>query len=325
MTLQVVQIERLNPLIKSFVLNRSDGAALPPWTAGAHVQVKVGLPSPGVPDQWRHYSLLDLDGASDRPEAPTHYRIAVRIEDAGRGGSQFMHHQVQQGTPLQVRAPANDFPLAPTTGRSVLIAGGIGITPLLSMAAALRGAGAPYALHYSGRSRALMAFLPQLQAGHGTRLAVHADDEAGRTLDIDALLAGCALDDQLYVCGPAAMLDAMLARAEARGWPRERLHFELFAAAAAHAGDGSFELVLAGSGRSLTVPADRTILEVLIDSGCDPLYDCQRGECGVCTTRVIEGEIDHRDHILSARERAAGDVIQTCVSRCKGTRLVLDL
>jgi vanillate O-demethylase ferredoxin subunit len=121
------------------------------------------------------------------------------------------------------------------------------------------------------------------------------------------------------------MLDAVLAHARARGWPEAQLHFERFAAAAPQAGDGSFELVLAQSGRTLTVSAHQTILDVLIDSGCDPMFDCQRGECGVCTTRVIEGEIEHRDHVLSPRERAAGDVIQTCVSRCRGPRLVLDL
>jgi vanillate O-demethylase ferredoxin subunit len=178
---------------------------------------------------------------------------------------------------------------------------------------------------YAGRSHALMALLPELRALLGDALHVHGDDEAGVSLDVDALLDGCAPDDRLYVCGPQPLLDAVLAGARARAWPAGRVHFELFAAALPQSGDHAFELVLAQSGRSCTVAADRSILDCLIDQGCDPLFDCRRGECGVCAVPVIEGEIDHRDHVLTASEKAAGNVIQVCISRARGQRLVLDL
>jgi len=180
-------------------------------------------------------------------------------------------------------------------------------------------------MHYAGRSRELMAFLPELQQLLGESLRVHADVEAGAPLDVDALLDACGSDDQLYVCGPKPMLDTLLARTQARGWTRERVHFEVFTAPTVAAGDHAFEVVLKLSGRSLTIPADRSILDCLIDAGCDPMFDCKRGECGVCQTTVVEGEIDHRDYVLSERERQDGNVMQICISRCKGQRLVLDL
>jgi vanillate O-demethylase ferredoxin subunit len=207
----------------------------------------------------------------------------------------------------------------------VLVAGGIGITPLVSMAAARRAAGLPVRMLYAGRSRTLMAFLPELEGLLGEALAVHTDEERGAPLDVAALLDGCAADDVLYVCGPRVMLDAVLAAAEVRGWPRERVQFELFTAPVVAAGDQPIELVLAQSGQQFTVPADQSILDCLVAHGCDPLFDCQRGECGVCSATVVEGEPDHRDYYLSDAEKAGGKVIQICVSRAKSARLVLDL
>ena len=170
-----------------------------------------------------------------------------------------------------------------------------------------------------------MAFLPELQALLGASLHLHVDTEAGAPLDVAALLDGCAASDQLYVCGPKQMLDAVLAATQARGWSRDRVHFEVFTPPAVEAGDHAFEVVLAQSGRSLTVPPDKSILDCLIAAGCDPMFDCQRGECGVCAVPVIEGEIDHRDYVLSESEKREGKLMQVCVSRCKGKRLVLDL
>jgi vanillate O-demethylase ferredoxin subunit len=193
------------------------------------------------------------------------------------------------------------------------------------MAARRRAVGAPVRLHYAGRSRALMAFLPELEQLLGADLRLHADAEAGGPLDVDALLDGCAAQDQLYVCGPKPLLDAVLARTQARGWTHERVHFELFTTPAVEAGDHAFEVVLAQSGQAYTVPADQTVLDCLLEHGCDPLYDCKRGECGVCSTPVIEGELDHRDYFLSDAEKASGKVMQICISRCRGPRLVLDL
>lgn len=321
--LRVAEAVPLNPLIRLLRLRAGDGGVLPGYRAGAHLRVQVALPGGGR--DWRHYSLVDLVAAPGAGDAPTEYVIAVRREDPGRGGSRYLHEQVQAGDTLAVEPPKNDFPLREHAGCAVLVAGGIGITPLASIAAACVAQRRPVRLHYAGRSRGLMAFVPELQALLGDALQLHVDAEAGAPLDVDALLGACGADDRLYVCGPAPLLAAVLARAEARGWPRERVHFEVFAAPPAQAADHAFELVLARSGRRLTVPAGRSILDCLVDAGADPMFDCRRGECGVCAVPVIEGEIDHRDHVLSESERAAGQVIQVCVSRCSGPRLVLDL
>lgn len=321
LALRVAEARDLNPLVRLLRLRADDGAALPGFTAGAHIQVQVRLSM--LATDWRHYSLVALDPAADL-QSPREYVIAVRREDEGRGGSRFMH-QVKAGDTLTVRAPKNEFPLQRGAGRAVLVAGGIGITPLASMAAQCRAQGQAVRLHYAGRSRDLMAFLPELQALLGDDVRLHEDAVAGAPLDVAALLASCSPQDHLHVCGPKPLLDAVLAQAKARGWPQDQVHFELFTAPAAEAGDRPFEVVLAQSGRTLQVPANQSLLDCLIDAGCDPMFDCKRGECGVCTTGVIEGEVDHRDYFLTEREKASGKVMQICVSRARGARLVLDL
>ncbi len=236
-----------------------------------------------------------------------------------------MHERVQAGGTLTIEPPKNDFPVGKHEAAAVLIAGGIGITPLISMAARRVKQAQDVRMHYAGRSRELMAFLPELQGLLGERLALHCDDEAGAPLDVEALLDSCGPHDQLYVCGPKVMLDAVLAATQARGWTHERVHFELFTTPTKQAGDHPFEVVLAQSGQSFTVPGDQTVLDCLIEHGCDPMFDCKRGECGVCSTAVIEGDLDHRDYFLSDSEKASGKVMQICISRVRGQRLVLDL
>ena len=323
LSLRVAEARMLNPLIRQLRLVAQDGAALPSFTAGAHLRVQVAL-ADGKTD-WRHYSLIDFSAQHGATEAPREYVIAVRREDEGRGGSRFMHERVQPGDVLTIEAPKNEFALRPLDSRAVLIAGGIGITPLTTMAAQRKAEGRAVRLHYAGRSRALMAFLPELQQLLGADLQVHADDEAGAPLDVEALLDGCAAHDQLYVCGPKVLLDAVLAKTQARGWTHERVHFELFTTPAAEAGDRAFDVTLVQSGQTFTVPATQTVLDCLIEHGCDPLFDCKRGECGVCSTAVIDGDIDHRDYFLSDAEKASGKVMQICISRARGARLVLDL
>jgi vanillate O-demethylase ferredoxin subunit len=321
--LRVAEARELNPLIRMLRLRAEDGRALPGFAAGAHIRVQVRL-ADGSTD-WRHYSLVNFATERNATNAPSEYVIAVRKEAEGRGGSRFMHEGLAEGDLLTVEPPKNDFPLHTGPGGSVLVAGGIGVTPLATMAARRRAEGAPVRMHYAGRSRALMAFLPELQALLGDDLVVHADAEAGAPLDIGQLLDGCEASDQLYVCGPKVMLSAVLAATQARGWTHDRVHFELFTEPVVEEGDHAFEVVLAQSGQTYTVPADQTILDCLIEHGCDPMYDCKRGECGVCATPVMEGEIDHRDYVLTAREKAEGSVMQICISRCKGKRLVLDI
>ena len=321
--LRVAEALELNPLIRRFVLRADDGRALPGYSAGAHIRVQVELPD-GAKD-WRHYSLINFATERNATNAPTQYVIAVRKEEEGRGGSRFMHERLKQGERVTIEPPKNDFPLHTGPGNTVLVAGGIGITPLASMAARRRAEGAPVRLHYAGRSRELMAFLPELQALLGEDLRVHADADAGIPLNIDAVLDDVPAGDRLYVCGPKVMLDAVLARTQARGWEHDRVHFELFTTTVAEEGDQPIEVELAQSGQRFTVPADQSILDCLIEHGCDPMYDCKRGECGVCATPVLEGDIDHRDYVLSAREKAEGNVMQICISRAKGPRLVLDI
>lgn len=321
LSLRVIEARDLNPNIRLLQLVAADGSALPGFDAGAHISVQVPLPGGG--HDWRAYSLVQLDPAANLG-APGAYTIAVLREDKGRGGSLFMH-SVKTGDLLSAKEPKNDFPMHRGPGRVVLVAGGIGVTPMATMAATCRAQGQSVRLYYAGRSRDTMAFLPQLQQLLGDDLIVHSDAEAGAPLAVDALLAQCGEHDHLHVCGPKPLLDAVLAAARARGWPQDRVHFELFAAPAAEEGDRAFEVVLAQSKRTVQVGARQSLLEALIDAGCDPFFDCKRGECGVCTATVLEGEVDHRDYCQSEAERAAGKVMQTCVSRARGPRLVLDL
>lgn len=321
--LRVEEARLLNPLIRLLRLRSADGAALPAYSAGAHIKVHVSLPD-GQQDG-RQYSLINLGLAKDANQAPTDYLIAVRLERDGRGGSRWMHEKLQVGDTVAVEAPRNDFALHAAQGTTVLVAGGIGVTPLISMAAQCKAEGRAVRMHYAGRRRDLMAFLPELQALLQENLVLHVDEEAGSPLDIAGLLDRCTSSDRLHVCGPKVMLDAVLAQAHSRGWAPERVRFELFAAPEVQAGDQAFEIVVSSSGRSLTVAPHQSILDVLIEAGLDPVFDCKRGECGVCAVGVISGDIDHRDYVLTQREKEAANVIQTCVSRCRGPRLVLDL
>ncbi len=320
-SLKVAAVERANDLITAFRLVAADGGRLPGWAPGAHI--KLSLPLEGGSAQ-RAYSLMNTDAAADPAAGVAEYRIAVRREDEGRGGSRYLHATVKAGDVLVAAAPKNEFPLTPTDD-IVLVAGGIGITPILSMAAALTRLGKRYNAHYSGRSASQLAFVEEFKALAGNSLSLHADDDATSALNIATLLAAYKPTQHIYVCGPKGLIDALLAAARKAGWTDDHLHFELFTEAAAQSGDQPFTLVLAQSGRELTVSADKTILDVLVDAGLDPMFDCKRGECGVCACGVIEGEVDHRDYCLSDAEKASNKTIQTCISRAKCARLVIDM
>jgi len=322
LSLVVAGVQPLTEHVKAFRLRLSDGAALPGFSAGAHVKVEVTVDGAR---QWRHYSLINLVPDPAATEAPEEYLIAVRREEPGRGGSRFMHEALKEGDRLTVSTPINNFPLDLTRDGHVLVAGGIGVTPILSMAAELRAHGKSFTLHYTGRSRAMLCFLAEMAPVVGEDLRVYADDEPDCCFVVDTLLSQATPDQPIYVCGPKGMIDAVIDGAVARGWDRKDLKSELFTEAAPVAGDHAFEVELAQSGRVVQVPADRSILDVLIDEGLDPLFDCKRGECGVCSCQVIDGEIDHRDYYLDDAEKASGTVMQVCVSRAKGKRLVLDM
>lgn len=311
LSLRVAAITRLTDRIAEFDLAGADGETLPAWQAGAHIRVAL----PGGGD--RAYSLIRFPGA-----AQAGYRIAVQREDDGAGGSKFMHG-LAVGDRLSVTPPKCDFPLADAP--ALLLAGGIGITPMISMATALQEAGAGFDLHYCGRSRGVMAYDDRLAAAFGPALHIHCDDDPATAPDLATIMGGLGPDRHLYICGPRGMIDAARAQAEAAGVAADRVHVELFDNASAADGDTAFEVELASTGKVFTVPPGQTIIEVLEAAGVDLVYDCQRGDCGICQTEVISGTPDHRDVVLSDSERAGGKVMQICVSRAKSPRLVLDL
>lgn len=319
--LAVAEVRPLTSHVTAFVLRRPGGGALPAYQAGAHIKVQVEID--GAP-AWRHYSLVDLEHGVAQPHE---YLIAVRREErelGGRGGSLYLHTQAVPGQALLASAPINGFALDPAHDKVVLIAGGIGITPLASMAAALRASGRAYALHYCGRSLDQLAFAPQLVDAHGAAVSLYADDDQARRLDLRALLANCAPGQPIYTCGPKGMIDAVRLLAVDLGWNADDVHYELFTEAAAEVGDRAFAVELAQSGTTIDVAADTTILDAMLAAGLDPMFDCKRGDCGVCATTVIEGDVEHRDNCLSEAEKAAGKTIHICISRARGTRLVLD-
>lgn len=315
--LTVSDIHAETTMIRAITLARPHSEPLPSWEPGAHV--KVRLPDGGE----RSYSLINTSLDPAATTRPHSYRLGVRLEQPSQGGSKFMH-ALKVGDVVSVSTPRNNFPLEPTSKPVVLVAGGIGVTPILSMAAALAAAKRPYRFIYAGRSRDQLAFLDECDALNRERLTIHTDDVGG-IYDVRTLMASLADDDPLYLCGPKPMIDAAIQSAKDLRWADGRLRFELFANVVPVAGDQPFEVVLNSSGKALLIPPDKTILAVLIEAGEDPLHDCQRGDCGICQVNVLEGTPDHRDYILTDAEKAAGKVMQICVSRSKTPRLVLDL
>jgi vanillate O-demethylase ferredoxin subunit len=314
----VTEVRAETPLIRSLVLARPHGEPLPSWQPGAHIDIQI----PGGGE--RSYSLISLNSDPDAGTRPTAYRLGVRLEDPSTGGSRFMH-TLKQGDQVHVTPPSNNFPLEPDHRPVVLVAGGIGVTPIVSMAGALAAEQRPFRFFYAGRKRQELAFLTEINALCADRLTIHADDEAGGFFDIKALMTSLKGGERLYCCGPLPMIETAIAVAKELGWEQGRLRFELFAAAAPREGDASFEVVLKSTGESFQIPPDKSILDVLIEAGKDPLHDCKRGDCGICQVTVLEGVPDHRDYILSDSEKADGKMMQICVSRSKTPRLVIDL
>lgn len=297
--------------IVSFDLRPPGGGSLPAFTAGAHIDVL--LPGGKV----RSYSLVN-------PQEETHrYVIAVSRDAASRGGSRFMHEAVRAGDTLTIAAPRNNFPLAEAAEHSVLIAGGIGITPLWCMIQRLEVLGRSWELHYCARTRERAAFAEPLRA-LGGRARFTFDAEPGASmLDIARVVSGAPAHAHLYCCGPLPMLEAF-ERATA-GRDPARVHVEYFSAKEAPSVDGGFTVRLARSGMALDVPKGKTILDTLLDNGVDVPYSCLEGVCGTCEARVLEGTPDHRDLVLTREEKAANRSIMVCCSGSKSPTLVLDL
>ena len=299
--------------VVTLTLREIDGTALPRWAPGAHVDLILD----GAPT--RQYSLCGDPADADR------WRLGVLRDADGGGGSRYVHDQLRAGEVIRVRGPRNNFGLADSP-RYLFIAGGIGITPILPMIAAAESADADWHLLYGGRRRASMAFLDEL-ARYGDRVTVAPQDETG-LLDLDSLLGTPRPDTLVYCCGPEALLAAVEERCLA--WPHSgsrSLRVERFSARplTAPVRAEAFEVELARSGLSLTIPPDRSILDVVEEAGAGVLSSCAEGTCGTCETGVLDGLPDHRDSVLTEEERRAGDRMMICVSRSCSSRLVLNL
>ena len=294
----------------ALTLREVGGHPLPPWTPGAHIDL--------VLDQapTRQYSLCG--------DAADHHlwRLGVLRDPNGRGSSLYVHDRLQAGDRVRVRGPRNDFPLVGSP-RYLFIAGGIGITPILPMINAVEAAGADWELVYGGRQRVSMAFLDEL-AAYGDRVSVRPQDETG-LLDLQTLLGMPREGTLVYCCGPEPLLAAVEERCAT--WPPRSLHVERFnpKPLTEPVLAGSFEVYLAQSELTLTVPPDRSILSMVDEAGIGALSSCGEGTCGTCETPVLEGEPDHRDSILTDEERQDNTCMMICVSRSRTPRLVLDL
>lgn len=309
--LVVTAKEQVADGVVRLTLENPDGGALPAWSPGAHTDLRFG---DGLV---RQYSLCG--DPADRHR----WKVAVLREPESRGGSKFVHDHLCVGDAVRALGPRNHFALNDSK-RYLFIAGGIGITPVLPMVAAVEASGAHWRLVYGGRSRASMAFVEDLADRYGDKVEIRPQDEAG-LLPLQELLAEPDPDTLVYCCGPEPLLLAV--EEECRRWPHGALHIERFSPKAI--GEPvlheSFEVELATSGLVLTVPPDKSILEVVEEAGVRVLSSCQEGTCGTCETTVVDGEPEHRDSLLTEDEKAANDTMFICVSRSCSKRLVLEL
>ncbi len=296
------------PDIRSYELRALDGGELPPFTAGAHLDLT--LPNGLI----RSYSLVNPQSERRR------YVIGVQKDRASRGGSAWLHEHLRPGDVLTVNGPRNNFALNEAAEKSIFIAGGIGITPMVSMTERLTSLKKDWELVYCARTRAAAAFVDVLKG----KVRFNFDQEpGGRVLDIAPVVGAAPENAHFYCCGPLPMLAAF--EAATANLPRERVHVEYFTAKEPPSVAGGFKVVLAKAGREFAVPPGMTILETLLEAGLDIPYSCMEGVCGTCETRVIEGIPDHRDLILTEEEQAANRTMMICCSGCKSEKLILDL
>jgi vanillate O-demethylase ferredoxin subunit len=301
--------------IHSFELRPQAGAQFPAFTAGAHIDIY--LPNSLV----RSYSLVNKPGETHR------YVIAVNKDAASRGGSKAVHEQLRVGDVVTISAPRNNFELKEDAPHTVLIAGGIGVTPLFCMMQRLAEIGRPWEMFYSARTRQLMAYRDEIDAlakQCGGKVVFNLDQEpGGKMLDLKDIVSKIPADAHLYCCGPNPMLKAFEAACEGRN--PDTVHVEYFTAEEAPATEGGYNVVLNRSKRTVFVPEGKTILDALLDAGVDVPFSCTEGVCGTCETKVLSGTPDHRDLILTESERKAGNTMMICCSGSKSAELVLDL
>jgi vanillate O-demethylase ferredoxin subunit len=295
--------------ILSFRLEPLAGEQFPAFTAGAHVDVSL---QPGLA---RSYSLLNDPADRDA------YEVGVQLDPASRGGSSHIHRAWRAGQVVEVSAPRNNFPLKEDAGRTVLIAGGIGITPMLSMIARLERLGRSWELHYGARSRSRAAFLDRLEAKDNVRVTIDDEPDTPR-LNLRELIGSAPAGAHLYCCGPAGMLEAFRTQGAALG---DRLHFEYFSADTEIASEGGFRLQLQRSGKVLEVNPGETMLDALLNAGVDVGFACSEGICGTCRVPVLDGVPDHRDHFLTQEEKNSNCAVMVCCSGARTSSLTLDI
>jgi ferredoxin-NADP reductase len=295
-------------------LGHPENEELPRWEPGAHIDLILddGLT--------RQYSLCG------DPNDSSVWRVGILLDPNSRGGSRYVHDNLNEGATVRVRGPRNHFPLVDTPHYR-FIAGGIGITPILAMLEAVQRAGGDWTLLYGGRTKASMAFAKDLAERYPERVTVWPQDERG-LLDLESLFKEPEDNTLVYCCGPEALLSAV--EQHSAHWPAGILHIERFAAKAPTAEEAAealdqFEVVCQRSGSNFEITSDQSILEVLEEEGIPILGSCYEGVCGTCEARVLEGTPDHRDSVLTDAEKAAGEVMLICVSRSRTERLVLDL
>jgi ferredoxin-NADP reductase len=310
LALCVAASEALSPTLRRLTLVAADGGRLPPAAAGAHVTLTLSVAGHARPLK-NSYTLVSAD-----PERG--YTLIVRRTNPSRGGSQHIHEALTVGDGLEASVPHNLFALHSQAKKVLLIGGGIGITPLLAFVAALRARGGRFELHQICSAEEQDTFAALIGAQPGETVHLH----AGRaSFDAAAVLGAQPLGTHVYSCGPAALMDAIERQAAALGWPASHVHREDFGAA----GGEPFTLTIGSSGARIAVAADQTMLEALEAAGIDAGSLCRGGACGVCAVPVRAGELEHRDHYLSAQERQSGGLVMPCVSRARGDSLVLDI
>ncbi|MEP7299192.1 MAG: 2Fe-2S iron-sulfur cluster-binding protein [Burkholderiales bacterium] len=316
LALRISGIRQLTPRVRAYELRAPDGAKLPEVRAGSHIDVPVRLKNGLVTT--RRYSIASSPSRRDA------YEIAVLLEEKGSGGSIAAHAIFQLGMTLHCGQPANDFALHEDDRPAVLIAGGIGITPIKAMAEQLRADGRRVALHYAVRSRDEAPYLDLLELAFGAGLQVYATDEQQR-LNTRRIVELAAAGTVFYVCGPERLISAVRAAVEAAGLPEERVRFERFVAAAATATNRPVTVTLGRSGKRIAVAADQSILDAVEAAGVPAPSGCRGGTCGTCQVKVVSGAPEHRDTALNATDREVGGLMCICVSRALGPELTLDL
>jgi ferredoxin-NADP reductase len=311
---RVAEVASVARNIRGFRLQSVDGSPLPPFSGGSHIIVSMDHEARRIRNP---YSLMG--STLDR----SHYEISVLKTIDSRGGSTFMHDCVTPGTELTISPPINLFPIDHRGRKHILIAGGIGITPLIPMAEQLAMWNRPFELHYAMRDAASGAYVERLKAAFGERVRLYRSS-ANQRIPAASLFERQPLGTHVYVCGPQRMIEAVLGCARAAGWPSESMHAERFLAPP---GGAPFMVRLARSGITIEVGEHQSVLEAIEAAGVEPRCLCRGGACGQCETTVVscDGSLLHNDHYLSPRDRESGAKIMICVSRLRGRELVVDL